>query len=130
MQNALSEPRKHVQMSLESREFRRNGNGLPTGHSGHLSTSRTSTGKSRADEITKRHHGYQRIPSVFENAQKTVLPWKQEPKQGAPSASSRLSIFDNLENPPDTPVSEACQNSGADAFPIGKGSAKDRQAGT
>jgi len=31
--------------------------------------------KSRDDEVTKRHHGYQRISSVFENAQKPVLLW-------------------------------------------------------
>jgi hypothetical protein len=34
------------------------------------------TVKSRDDEVTKRHHGYQRIPSVLETAQKTVLLWK------------------------------------------------------
>jgi hypothetical protein len=34
------------------------------------------TVKSRDDEVTKRHHGYQRIPSVLETAQETVLLWK------------------------------------------------------
>jgi hypothetical protein len=29
-----------------------------------------------------------------------------------------LSTFDNLEKPPDTAASEACQNSGAEASPI------------
>ena len=61
MQNALSETQKQVQMSLESRKFRRKWE---------RRTRRTSTGKSRDHETTKRHHGYQRIPSVFKNAQK------------------------------------------------------------
>jgi hypothetical protein len=32
--------------------------------------------KWRDHEVTKRHHGYQRIPSVFQTARKTILLWK------------------------------------------------------
>jgi hypothetical protein len=32
--------------------------------------------KMRDHEVTKRHHGYQRISPVFQNAQKPVLLWK------------------------------------------------------
>jgi hypothetical protein len=46
--------------------------------------------KSRDDEVTKRHHGYQRIPSVFETAQK---PYYYGSKHSHVSAVFTTALF-------------------------------------
>jgi hypothetical protein len=46
--------------------------------------------KSRDDEVTKRHHGYQRIPSVLETAQK---PYYYGSKNSRVSAVFTTALF-------------------------------------
>ena len=46
-------------------------------------TSAVARRKSRDDEVTKRHHGYQRIPSVLETAQKPYYYGSKNPHVSA-----------------------------------------------